>query len=72
MLIDYIGFPRWCSCKESACQCRRWERHWFHPWVGKIPWSKKWQPTPEKFWPGEFTERGVWWATVHEVAKSQT
>ena len=25
----------------------------FHPWVGKIPWRRKWQPTlvslPEKF-----------------------
>ena len=32
------GPPRWCSDKESARQCRR---HWFHPWVGKIPWSRK-------------------------------
>ena len=23
-----------------------------NPWVGKIPWRKKWQPTP-MFWPGE-------------------
>ena len=22
------------------------------PWVGKIPWRRKWQPTPV-FWPGE-------------------
>ena len=19
---------------------------WFDPWVGKIPWKRKWQPTP--------------------------
>ena len=19
---------------------------WFNPWVGKIPWRKKWQPSP--------------------------
>ena len=19
---------------------------WFNPWVGKIPWRRKWQPTP--------------------------
>ena len=25
---------------------------WFDPWVGKIPWSRKWQPTPV-FLPGE-------------------
>ena len=24
----------------------------FNPWVGKIPWRKKWQPTPV-FLPGE-------------------
>ena len=37
------GLPRWFSGKESACQCRR---HGFYPWVGKIPWRRKWQPTP--------------------------
>ena len=34
--------PWWFSCKESACQCQRPE---FDPWVGKIPWRRKWQPT---------------------------
>ena len=29
--------------KEPACQCRRPR---FGPWVGKLPWRKKWQPTP--------------------------
>ena len=33
-------------CKEPACQCRRFKRHGFHPWVGKIPWRREWQPTP--------------------------
>ena len=37
---------KWHSGKESACQCRRHKRHRFNPWVGKIPWSRKWQPTP--------------------------
>ena len=37
------GLPRWFSGKESACQCRR---HGFNPWVGKIPWRRKWQSTP--------------------------
>ena len=32
--------------KESACQCRRLRRCGFDPWVGKIPWRRKWQPTP--------------------------
>ena len=26
---------------------------WFDPWVGKIPWRRKWQPTPI-FLPEEF------------------
>ena len=25
----------------------------FHPWVGKIPWRRQWQPTPV-FLPGKF------------------
>ena len=29
--------------KESADQCGRRERHRFDPWIGKIPWSRKWQ-----------------------------
>ena len=29
--------------KESACQCRR---HGLDRWAGKIPWRRKWQPTP--------------------------
>ena len=32
--------------KESDCQCRRYKRHEFNSWVGKIPWSRKWQPAP--------------------------
>ena len=32
--------------KEPACQFRRYERHRFNPWVRKIPWRRKWQPTP--------------------------
>ena len=36
----------------------------------KIPWRRKWQPTPV-FLPGESHGRGAWWATVHGVAKSR-
>ena len=35
--------------KESTCQCRR---QGFDSWVGKIPWRRKWQPTPV-FLPGK-------------------
>ena len=39
--------------KEPACQCRRCKRRGFDPWVGKIPWRRRWQPTPV-FLPGEY------------------
>ena len=39
----YVGLPWWLSGKESACQCRK---HRYHPWVWKIPWRRKCQPTP--------------------------
>ena len=48
-----MGLPRWLSGKESVCQCRRCKRGRFSPWVGNIPWSKKWLPTPV-FLPGKF------------------
>ena len=34
------------SGKESACQFRRLKRLRFDPWVGKILWRRKRQPTP--------------------------
>ena len=46
------GLPRWLSGKESACQCRRCKRYVFDPWVRKIPWRRKWHPTPV-FLPGK-------------------
>ena len=67
-LIMYIGFPRWLSGKEPTCQCRRCG---FDLWVRKIPWQRKWQPTPG-FLPGNPMERGAYQATVHGVAKIQT
>ena len=38
--------PRYCSGKGSAGQCHRQTRLGFNPCVGKIPWRRKWQPTP--------------------------
>ena len=37
------GLHWWLSGKESTYQFRRCG---FHPWVGKISWRRKWQPTP--------------------------
>ena len=38
------------ASKESTCQCKR---RGFDPWVGKIPWRRKWQLTTV-FLPGKF------------------
>ena len=46
------GFPGGASGKDPPCQCRRHKRHGFDSWVGKIPWRRKWQPTPV-FLPGK-------------------
>ena len=59
------------SGKAPARQCRRHKRHGFDPWVGKIPWRRKWHPLQYSFL-GNPKDRGAWWATVHGVAKSQT
>ena len=59
----------WCCCKwdfaskvtlvvkKTVCQCRRRQRCRFSPWVRKVPWRRKWQPTSE-FLPGEFHGQG--------------
>ena len=38
--------PWWFSRLRICLQCRRHGRWRYDPWVGKIPWRRKWQPTP--------------------------
>ena len=45
----YFELPRWLRWWRICLQCAR---PGFDPWVGKIPWRRKWQPTPV-FLPGE-------------------
>ena len=52
---QHSRLPRRCSGKKK-CQCRRCKRYRFDPWVGKIPWRRKWQPTPI-YLPGKFHEQ---------------
>ena len=40
------------SVKEPTFQCRRCKRLGYDPWIRKVPWRKKWQPTPV-FLPGK-------------------
>ena len=44
-----MGFPDVSDSKESACDVEVR----VDPCVGKIPWKRKWQPSPV-FLPGEF------------------
>ena len=44
---------RWLRWLRICLQCRR---PGFDPWIGKIPWRRKLQPTPA-FLPGEFHEQ---------------
>ena len=37
------GLPCWLSGKEPSCQYRRYR---LDPWVGKVPWRSKREPTP--------------------------
>ena len=43
------GFSSGSGIKESTCQCKKRR---FDPWIGTIPWRRKWQPTPV-FLPGK-------------------
>ena len=59
------GFPGGSDGKERL-QCRR---PGFSPWVRKIPWRRKWQPTPV-FSPGQsHGQRGLTGYLVHGVTK---
>ena len=73
--FNQLYFPCGSVIKEPACQHRRCK---LDPWVGKIPWKRKWQP----IWLNtrilqysclsNLMDRGAWWTTVHGVVKSQT
>ena len=53
--VKLLELPTWCSGKESACQCGRHKRHGFDTWAEKIPWTRRYQPTPV-FLPGKSQE----------------
>ena len=71
MHIEVFGFPRWPKGKESICQPRRHRQHGFNPWVGNIPWREHGNPLQYPCLKNP-RGRGLWEATVHEVAKSRT
>ena len=54
---DYFGFPGGSMLKNPPAHARRRRRLRFNPWVRKIPWRRKWQPTPV-FLHGKFHGQG--------------
>ena len=56
------------SGEESACQCRR---QGFDPWVGKTPRGGNGCPLQYSCLENPL-DRGAWWTTAPEAAKSQT
>ena len=50
-LVVSLSFLGGASGKVSTCQCRRYKRCGFSPWVGKIPWRRALKPV---FLTGEF------------------
>ena len=53
---------------KNSPAVRRHRRCWFDLWAGKIPWRKKWQPTPV-FLPGESHGQRSLVVTVHGIAR---
>ena len=47
-----LSLPDGSVGKIICLQCRSHRSHRFDPWVRKIPWRRKWQPTPV-FLPGK-------------------
>jgi len=62
--MPFVVFPRWLIGKKNPPA----NVGDLGSWIRRIPWRRKWQPTPV-FLPGNSMDRGTWWATVHGVAE---
>ena len=65
-VLEISAFPGDTSGKEPACQCRKCG---FDPWIGRIPWRRKWQPTPPLQGNGSTPEEPGGLYIVHGVAR---
>ena len=70
--LSQKGLPRWLNGKESACQCSRHRRCGFNPWVGKIPWRRKWQPIPVFLPGGSHEQRSLAGCNLKDCKESDT
>ena len=68
--IDLLHFTGWLSGKISAYQCRGHRKCGFNPWIRKILWRRKWQPTPVLLPEKSNEQRSL--VGYHRVARSQT
>ena len=64
-----LAHPRWCQVVKNPPANTGNARD--DPWVGKIPWRRKWQPTQYSCLENPM-DRGAWRATVHGAAESDT
>ena len=64
--------PSWAFLvTQKVRNCLQYRRPRFDPWVRKIPWWRKWLPSPLSCLENSM-ERGAWWATVHGVPRNRT
>ena len=56
------GFPRWCSGKQSACQCKRYG-------LGRSPGAGHGNPLQYSYLENPM-DREAWWSIVHRVTES--
>ena len=66
-----VNVPRSAVVKNLVCQCRRYKRCEFNPWVRRSPGGRNGNP-PQYSCLGNTMDRGVWQATVRGVSNSQT
>ena len=66
--MQSLGFPHGACGKEPSCQCRKYKRLGFNPWVGEIPGGEHGNPLPYSCLETSI-DRGTWQGIVHKVEK---
>ena len=69
-LCPFVFILGYCFLISVSCQCRRVQCV-FNLWVRKVPWRRKWQPTPV-FLPGKFHDRSLVGLQSLRLQKSRT
>ena len=71
MVHRYPQISKWCSGKETTCQCRRYKRWVSIPGSGRFPGGGHGNPLQYSCLENSM-DRGAWQATVYGVARSRT